>query len=712
MSKTYNGLVKPILLFNKEGEVFTPKPGLQPSYGIWDSLENAREGLIEEFEDISNVPEGYTFAIVNANSLPEEWWFTKEGDWSSIRRKGVSLIQLAIDEGQLWISYDGGREYIPIGKIADISDVANSFIIRMINDPNSADFGTIKYSVNNGTDWVTCGKLQLTIENKFLYMSFDGGVTKKLIGKTCDCAPSDVPTGEGGGGNIGNLDAGGIDPIDYQGDNDPQSTTYSGQDACDLLIYLSTDDYDSFNTIMQSLFPDANVGESVIIKSTLYDRTGGMSNASDGTHTYLLDPSWTTQDVLDNNTQTEWYHYYKITKVEVDKWAGVAWVGRMPQDEVTVTYRKLTIGTVNPIDATVTVSYGGNTYPATAGSVFNIPDGTEVTINATRNGYESHTETFNIGADVTKNISLTEIQNFVTITIGASDPSNALIYDWNDNRVYSGDTIQVAPGTGVWFYATCNGYEDWKYGSRSNPTIITQNTTIMPRLTKRASGTGAIQWSIYEKFYNEDGVSNIVARAHRSDYPNDDAHPFSPNLAGATIQTHTTCEHDGTIVASNDEAKTVNSSGNYERDFVYMYTSGPLDSVASGWAEVEGHPEYKTDYQEGVVPYVSQVRITSTTMKGYVYILSSETTKSHRMLNLWKARRTPVDMTVTVQGTVVPFSKTSNTTYVESNNRYFLPGTTVNIVAEREGYKTKSWSFVMPDGEYTIDEITLEPESE
>lgn len=707
MSKTYNGLVKPILLFNKEGEVFTPKPGLQPSYGIWDSLENAREGLIEEFEDISNVPEGYTFAIVNANHLPEEWWFTKEGDWSSIRRKGVSLIQLAIDEGQLWISYDGGREYIPIGRIADISDVANSFIIRMVNDPDSTDFGTIKYSVNNGVDWVTCGKLQLTIENKFLYMSFDGGVTKKLIGKTCDCAPSGVPTGEGGGGNIGNLDAGGIDPIDYQGDNDSQSATYSGQDACDLLIYLSTDDYDSFNTIMQSLFPNANVGESIIIKSTLYDRTGGMSNASDATHTYLLDPSWTTQDVLDNNTQTEWYHYYKITKVEVDKWAGVAWVGRMPQDEVTVTYRKLTIGTVNPIDATVTVSYGGNTYPATAGSVFNIPDGTEVTINATRNGYESHTETFNISADVTKNISLTEIQNFVTITIGASNPSNALIYDWNGNRVYSGDTIQVAPGTGVWFRATCSGYNDWNYGSSTNPVIINQNTTVTPNLTKISAQNGMIRWSIYELYYYEDGTSNVQRKA-------DGITPhyaFSETLAGVTLHTHVRVETDGEITQSSDENKVVAASGQYMRDYQYMNGSGPLDSLVSAWVEVEGHPEYNNDYQVGPepTPYIAQSYINSTRTTSYVYVLSSDYTRSFKELDLSHTRVTPLATTVTINGTVVPFPNNSHTNDY-TINRHFLPGTTVHVKAECEGYDSKEWSFVMPNEDYALPDIALDGE--
>lgn len=707
MSKTYNGLVKPILLFNKEGEVFTPKPGLQPSYGIWDSLENAKEGLIEEFEDISNVPEGYTFAIVNANHLPEEWWFTKEGDWSSIRRKGVSLIQLAIDEGQLWISYDGGREYIPIGRIADISDVANSFIIRMVNDPDSTDFGTIKYSVNNGVDWVTCGKLQLTIENKFLYMSFDGGVTKKLIGKTCDCAPSGVPTGEGGGGNIGNLDAGGIDPIDYQGDNDSQSATYSGQDACDLLIYLSTDDYDSFNTIMQSLFPNANVGESIIIKSTLYDRTGGMSNASDGTHTYLLDPSWTTQDVLDNNTQTEWYHYYKITKVEVDKWAGVAWVGRMPQDEVTVTYRKLTIGTVNPIDATVTVSYGGNTYPATAGSVFNIPDGTEVTINATRNGYESHTETFNIGADVTKNISLTEIQNFVTITIGASNPSNALIYDWNGNRVYSGDTIQVAPGTGVWFRATCSGYNDWNYGSSTNPVIINQNTTITPNLTKISAENGLIRWSIYELYYYEDGTSNVQRKADGIT-PN---YAFSETLAGATLHTHVRVETDGEITQSTDNDEVINTSGPNMRDYKYMSGSGPLDSLVSAWVEVEGHPEYNNDYQVGPdpTPYVAQSYINSTRATSYVYVLSSDYTRSFKKLDLSHTHVTPVATKVTINGTVVPFANNSHTNDY-TIDRHFLAGTTVHVKAECDGYDSKEWSFVMPNEDYALPDIALDGE--
>lgn len=114
----YNTVAKALLLMvrNNEG-VNVPFTSLMPSYGPFESLEAVRTDLINTFGVIENVPRGYTFCVIE-NNKPQEYWFTKKGDWSSIEKKntssGSSVVSTAIfrsTDEYLQVSYDNGSTW-------------------------------------------------------------------------------------------------------------------------------------------------------------------------------------------------------------------------------------------------------------------------------------------------------------------------------------------------------------------------------------------------------------------------------------------------------------------------------------------------------------------------------------------------------------------------------------------------------------------------
>lgn len=661
MSKTYNGLVKPILLFSKDGEVFTPKPGLQPSYGIWESLEEARTGLIEEFESISNVPKGYTFAIMNQSDLPEEWWFTVAGDWDSIRRKGVSLIMLDIVDNQLKISYDGGWNWIPVGSLADPSSLTENIVLRVDND------GTIKISFNSGTTWQKAGQIKLRISDSgYLYITYDNWAHETLVGKVGDTGGQS--SSGGGSSPVGNLDSQNIGSIPYEGVNDSESHTYTGQDACDLLVYFGVDQLDELNNYLEEHYPNASIGDYVIIRSTLYDRTGGMSNESDATHTYELDPAWTTQEILENNTQDDWYHYYKITKVGEGIWAAIAWVGRTPvyQD---VVYYTLTIGTVNPQDAVVTVSYGDTIRTVHSGDTLSIPEGTSVTITAEKQGYDSYTNTITMSQNETVDITLAQTVTGYTVTIGSpiNRATNAVItsgfeleYRYYDAghvvrgyRVYPGDTINVQAGAEIYVLGTASGYYDWYYGGAEGVWVtINQDTTIVPAFTKIPDNKVKVKFSIVS--VNYDPVTGLIIQG-------------GPAADGG----HCILEY-------------------YINDVLYTMRPGQ-----DGWSiEMD-----KGDYFEATLKVVdasrpwtedhrSRQKITATKSISF-----STNPAGFRKLHIQNV--TPENMFVVFNNDPAEIEATKGT------YRYFYPGVSIHMVGSATGYQTKSWDVLMPDEDYS-----------
>lgn len=663
MSKTYNGLTVPLLLFRKEGEVFTPKPSLQPSYGVWKSLEEAKNNLIEEFDSISFVPEGYTFAIINKVNLPEEWWFTKAGDWDSIERKGVSLIVLDIDNNTLKISYDGGGSWEDVAEISNPTDLTDQIVLDVTTD------GIIRMSFDYGNTWQNAGQIRLRIlDSDYLYITYDNWAHETLIGKV-----GGTSQGQSGGGStpVGNFDSQNIDPITYEGVNDSEENTYEGQEACDLLVYFGVDQLNELNTYLEGKYPNASVGDYIIIRSTLFDRTGGMSNESDSTHTYELNPSWTTQEILDNNSQSEWYHYYKVTKVSDGIWAAIAWVGRTPayQD---VTKYTITIGTINPQDAVVTVSYDDVIRTVNSGDTISIPEGTSVTIAAERDGYESYSETITVNQDQTVNISLNEVSTNFIITIGtptATDGttiSNATIeYRYiadgtpRGYRVYPGDTITVQPNQQVYFEVTASGYYDWKYSNDYVP--VTQSFTLSPKLTKIPDTKTRV-------------VLNISGR------------DFDPI--------------EGTYVTSGP----AKYGGHYEIEYWINNEHYTADLRELG-SSIEVN---KGDYFE------CYVRVVESSIPWTEEHKSRQQINKKTTLNFWlePAEYTGLSFLNVSPSNASIYVNNSTSVFTTSSVLHFHYGVTVHIECRADGYITKTWDLVMPEQDKYIPTLVLDPISE
>ena len=77
-----------LMIRNKDGENI-PFASLMPSYGPFLSMEAAYADLVNTFGEIGNVPRGFTFCIIKDNK-PQEYWFTEEGNWSSVEPKNTS----------------------------------------------------------------------------------------------------------------------------------------------------------------------------------------------------------------------------------------------------------------------------------------------------------------------------------------------------------------------------------------------------------------------------------------------------------------------------------------------------------------------------------------------------------------------------------------------------------------------------------------------
>lgn len=78
-------------------------------------MSDARTDLTNTFGDLAEVPRGYTFCVIE-NNKPQEYWFTKKGDWSSVEQKNtssgssvVSNVVFRVSNGYIQVAYDGGE---------------------------------------------------------------------------------------------------------------------------------------------------------------------------------------------------------------------------------------------------------------------------------------------------------------------------------------------------------------------------------------------------------------------------------------------------------------------------------------------------------------------------------------------------------------------------------------------------------------------------
>ena len=187
----YNGLCKSILLLKLEGGEYLPLASVLPSYGPFNSLNDALADLADTFGDVTNVPRGYTFCLIEGNK-PQEYWFTKEGDVSSIEKKNsgsssvvVSNVEFRATDDYIQVTYNGGKDWtdlLPLSRItgpagptgsqgpkgntgtagrdADLSKLQLALeVSSTIVDGETVVTQTLKMSRDGGNAWSTVGTI-------------------------------------------------------------------------------------------------------------------------------------------------------------------------------------------------------------------------------------------------------------------------------------------------------------------------------------------------------------------------------------------------------------------------------------------------------------------------------------------------------------------------------------------------------------------------
>lgn len=253
----YNGLNEPVLLFVVGANgTLVPAAGLQPGYGPHNSLASARTVLTEIFKSISNVPQGYTFCVIE-NGTPVEYWFTRSGGWyidrkcngdsssqsgsgdlsafqmritssgvlkytvngtdwydvGQVNLGNINDVQLKIDDtnGHLYISHNGED-----GPWDDVGFVGAEGVATPHTRVRFTTAGALQASYDGGITWVDVegsqyqGKkidpyefqtllrrfLKFDLdENNFLTLSYDGGSTSIPIAKSCACQDQEDTSG-------------------------------------------------------------------------------------------------------------------------------------------------------------------------------------------------------------------------------------------------------------------------------------------------------------------------------------------------------------------------------------------------------------------------------------------------------------------------------------------------------------------------------------
>lgn len=115
----YTNIFQGLLLqMQNGGNEFIPFPSVQAGYGPYTSMNAAKTALVDMFSTIANVPQGFTFCVIE-DGKPQEYWFTKEGDWSSVEPKNtsssstteISNVKFDTNNGYVRVSTDGGTTW-------------------------------------------------------------------------------------------------------------------------------------------------------------------------------------------------------------------------------------------------------------------------------------------------------------------------------------------------------------------------------------------------------------------------------------------------------------------------------------------------------------------------------------------------------------------------------------------------------------------------
>ena len=483
MADKYNALNIPALLFDDIGGTLQPVAFLQPGYGPWGSKEEAREQLVNIFGNISIVPQAYTFCIIDASGKPEEWWFTRKGDWDTIEPKckagtsagdnvtyTVTIGDIAPTGYRAILTYSGvpqtvtagQRVSVPRGASVTVTITKDGYQPKVYTRDNIQDNWTIPSTVlqpvATETRTLTIGTVSANgypssqLTNVHLYASY-AGITNR-----------EVSTGT-------KIEVSNGTPVSITGTAGMLFTSFSFEyNWYDTITYDRTLDIvferaavePSFRKLIINVTPTAVQSDCHI--TVKYGNTS--VDASPGVN-IPIPKEYTSVQVIGVATgYSQVVSPLYVDMSQPDENNTVRAELAFEEDQVIIEFGTLTISSCNVPGATIKVN-GGAAYVGWSNQYVG---GTEVTVTAEKEGYKPYSNVYTVppGGNMNAVIRMEEVAPemcSLTINVLPANIAAAITVYYTGLaepiRAQSGVAIPNIPkGTGVTFAISASGYQD------------------------------------------------------------------------------------------------------------------------------------------------------------------------------------------------------------------------------------------------------------
>lgn len=346
MSATiYNSLI----LQETSGGSAQIKAALTAAYGPHQDLTAAQSALVAAFSNITNIPKGYTFCVLEDNK-PVEYWFIMNGVNTNttpfaqqIEKKqkeatvDLSGLQFSTvtdgnDNTFLYVSINGGTPEL-VGSLPTSSADITQVKVRICTDEGE-HYGQLQISYDNGTTWTDKGArddsrlkpltdLQLSVDDDGQLQVYYGEGTPYPVNGA-------VFNYEGGSdGRVYIIDYNSAPAITFNGQ------VYTGQDSVNIIANEADECSVDFNIWMTRMY-GLPIGAKVILVSTIP----------------------TPVDIAAGVQTSKYYYLYQVTKISDSLWTGNGYIGKLLKEYYTVA----------PFD--ISIDYGYNPVGQANGNYF------------------------------------------------------------------------------------------------------------------------------------------------------------------------------------------------------------------------------------------------------------------------------------------------------------------------------------------------------
>ena len=347
MSATiYNSLI----LQETSGGSAQIKAALTAAYGPHQDLTAAQSALVAAFSNITNIPKGYTFCVLEDNK-PVEYWFIMNGVNTNttpfaqqIEKKQkeatVDLSDLSFrtvtENGTTYLEVStDGTNYTRVGTLPTSSGDITQLQVKVCTDPGE-DYGQIQVSYQNGApgSWRSVGArddsrlkpltdLQLSVdEDGQLQVYYGEGTPYPVNGAIFNY-------GGGSDGRVYIIDYNNAPTITFNGQ------VYTGQDSVNVIANEADECSVDFNIWMTRMY-GLPIGTKVILVSTIP----------------------TPVDIAAGVQTSKYYYLYQVTRVSNSLWTGNGYIGKLLKEYYTIA----------PFD--ISIDYGYNPASQVNGNYF------------------------------------------------------------------------------------------------------------------------------------------------------------------------------------------------------------------------------------------------------------------------------------------------------------------------------------------------------